>query len=126
MPKHTCNIFGLYLFQDKRPIPKVPKDLLLAELLKKHEKLIWKYHDHDSLLENQADEHLTEEDRKAAWEEFENEKKGITNLAVNSAGSMMNERLALSNINPAMIQVSFASHMGGAHGRMYTILSRMF
>ncbi len=35
-------------------MPNVPKDLLLAELLKKHDKLIWKYHDHDSLLENQV------------------------------------------------------------------------
>ena len=78
--------------------------MLLAELLKKHETLIWKYHDHDSLLENQVDENLSEADRKAAWEEFENEKKGITNLAT-SSGGMMNERLAMSNIDPRVIQV---------------------
>ena len=48
----------LYEFKDEpeseRPVPKVPKDLLLAEMLKKHDKLIWKFHDHDSLLENQV------------------------------------------------------------------------
>ena len=50
------------------------------------------------------DENLSEADRKAAWEEFENEKKGITNLAT-SSGGMMNERLAMSNIDPRVIQV---------------------
>ena len=86
--------------------------MLLAELLKKHETLIWKYHDHDSLLENQVDENLSEADRKAAWEEFENEKKGITNLAT-SSGGMMNERLAMSNIDPRVIQVRLIDcHVG--------------
>ena len=62
----------LYTYNDEknetRPVPKVPKDLLLAELLKKHGSMIWSFHDHDSLLENQVDENLTEEERKAAWE----------------------------------------------------------
>ncbi|XP_018566294.1 transcriptional regulator ATRX homolog isoform X2 [Anoplophora glabripennis] len=57
-----------------RPIPMVPKDVLLGELLQKYEKTIYKYHLHQSLLENKADEGLNEEERKAAWEEFENEK----------------------------------------------------
>ncbi len=82
-------------------MPKVPKDLLLADLLKKHDTLIWKYHDHDSLLENQVDENLTEEERKAAWDEFENEKKGIVNVASNPAI----QNAILTNINPAYIQV---------------------
>ena len=35
------------------------------------------YHEHDSLLENQTHEELSEEERKAAWEDFENEKRGM-------------------------------------------------
>merc|ERR1719384_1588493 len=77
----------LYEFNDEpkenQPTIKVPQDKLLAELVLKHKDLIWKIHDHDSLLENQVDEHLTEEERKAAWEEFENEKKGIINMTSN-------------------------------------------
>lgn len=60
---------------EDRPIPMVPKDRLFADLLQTHEKNIWKYHEHNSLLENREDEILNEEERKAAWEEFENEKK---------------------------------------------------
>ncbi|CAK1543220.1 unnamed protein product [Leptosia nina] len=68
----------LYKFEPKppqpRPIPPLPKDRLFAEMLKEHEQLIYKYHEHDSLLENKEEETLTEEERKAAWEDFENEK----------------------------------------------------
>lgn len=59
---------------DVRPIPLVPKDVLLAELLQNQEDKIFKYHEHQSLLENKEDEILNEEERKAAWDEFENEK----------------------------------------------------
>ena len=77
----------LYEYKDepmsRRPIPKAPKDALLAELIKKHPSLIWKYHDHDSLLENQIDENLTEDERRLAWQEFEQEKKGLIPLVLN-------------------------------------------
>ena len=65
----------LYEFKDEplsdRPIPAVPEDRLLAELLEKHKTVIWSVSNHDSLLENQVDQNLTEEERKSAWEEFE-------------------------------------------------------
>ncbi len=35
------------------------------------------YHEHDSLLETRPEEDLTEEERKAAWEDYEQEKKGL-------------------------------------------------
>lgn len=115
--------FRVCVLQEARPIPKVPKDLLLAELLKKHEELIWKYHDHDSLLENQTDENLTEEERKAAWEEFENEKKGITNFANTN---MLNQNLAMADINPAAIQVNANDNDGlSTLGQFMAILKRL-
>ncbi|XP_058060545.1 transcriptional regulator ATRX homolog [Anopheles bellator] len=59
---------------EPRPTPKVPKDRLFAELLQRFDSIIFKYHEHDSLLENKEEETLDEEERKAAWEEFEQEK----------------------------------------------------
>lgn len=35
------------------------------------------FHEHDSLLENRPEENLSEDERKAAWEEYEREKLGI-------------------------------------------------
>ncbi|XP_055915443.1 transcriptional regulator ATRX homolog isoform X2 [Eupeodes corollae] len=57
-----------------RQIPILPKDRLFAELLSNYEKLVFKYHEHDSLLENEDSENLSEEERKAAWDEYEAEK----------------------------------------------------
>lgn len=48
--------------------------MLLAELLHSEQNYIYKYHEHQTLLENKEAEELNEEERKAAWDEFENEK----------------------------------------------------
>ena len=50
---------------------------MLAEMLTDKKEWIVNYHEHDSLLENKVGEDLSEEDRKAAWEEYEQEKKGV-------------------------------------------------
>ncbi|XP_034242140.1 transcriptional regulator ATRX homolog isoform X2 [Thrips palmi] len=70
----------LYMFtpadRDSFVAPKLPKDHLFAELLKKYKSTITSYHEHDSLLENKEEEELNESERQAAWEDYENEKKG--------------------------------------------------
>ena len=48
---------------------------MLADMLTEQKAWIVKYHEHDSLLENQIEDTLTDEERKAAWEEYEQEKK---------------------------------------------------
>ncbi|KAM4696901.1 transcriptional regulator ATRX [Rhinophrynus dorsalis] len=63
----------------KRETPKLPKDTVLAELLQSMKEHIVTYHEHDSLLDHKEEEALTEEERKAAWDEYEAEKKGLTN-----------------------------------------------
>uniref|UniRef100_A0A182K192 Transcriptional regulator ATRX n=1 Tax=Anopheles christyi TaxID=43041 RepID=A0A182K192_9DIPT len=82
---------------EPRPTPNVPKDRLFAELLKRFDPLIYKYHEHDSLLENKEEETLNEEERKAAWEEFEQEKNrppmpayGTSGLGIGMAGRGVN------------------------------------
>ena len=48
---------------------------MLADLISEQKDWIVTFHEHDSLLENLIEEELSEEERKAAWEEYENEKK---------------------------------------------------
>uniref|UniRef100_A0A670Z181 Transcriptional regulator ATRX n=1 Tax=Pseudonaja textilis TaxID=8673 RepID=A0A670Z181_PSETE len=59
----------------KRDTPMLPKDTILAELLQIQKEYIVGYHEHDSLLDHKEEEELTEEERKAAWAEYEAEKK---------------------------------------------------
>uniref|UniRef100_A0A4X2L4B9 DNA helicase n=1 Tax=Vombatus ursinus TaxID=29139 RepID=A0A4X2L4B9_VOMUR len=61
----------------KKDTPMLPKDIILAELLQIHKEYIVGYHEHDSLLDHKEKEELTEEERKAAWAEYEAEKKDL-------------------------------------------------
>lgn len=76
----ASDLAELYTFDrnsiKQRPTPMVPRDRLLAEMLIKNAEWIVTYHEHDSLLQNQTEEDLTEEERQAAWQEYENEKEG--------------------------------------------------
>lgn len=47
------------------------KDNLLNALLKKHGDVIFKHHDHDSLLENMTDETLTDQEIGDVWNDFD-------------------------------------------------------
>ncbi|KAM9741632.1 transcriptional regulator ATRX isoform 2-T2 [Menidia menidia] len=64
--------------KSKRATPMLPKDPFLAEMLQNSKDHIVRYHEHDSLLDHKEEEALSEEDRKAAWAEYEAEKKGLT------------------------------------------------
>lgn len=70
--------------------PMLPKDFMLAELMKSQKDWFVNYHEHDSLLENKIGEELDEEERKAAWEEFENERKGVIQMRQNFMANMPN------------------------------------
>ncbi|XP_077263111.1 transcriptional regulator ATRX homolog [Temnothorax americanus] len=68
------NLNELYMFEgynDKeKPTLNLPKDRLLAEIFLKFKDYVENYHEHDSLLENKAEEELNEEERKQAWLEY--------------------------------------------------------
>uniref|UniRef100_A0A665WP00 DNA helicase n=1 Tax=Echeneis naucrates TaxID=173247 RepID=A0A665WP00_ECHNA len=64
--------------KSKKATPMLPKDPFLAELLQNNKDQIMCYHEHDSLLDHKEEEALSEEDRKAAWAEYEAEKKGLS------------------------------------------------
>uniref|UniRef100_A0AAQ4P532 DNA helicase n=1 Tax=Gasterosteus aculeatus aculeatus TaxID=481459 RepID=A0AAQ4P532_GASAC len=61
--------------KSKKATPMLPKDPFLAELLQNNKDQIVCYHEHESLLDHKEEEALSEEDRKAAWAEYEAEKK---------------------------------------------------
>ncbi|XP_065095498.1 transcriptional regulator ATRX homolog [Ochlerotatus camptorhynchus] len=83
--------------EEARPTPNLPKDRLFAELLKKFDVLLYKYHEHDSLLENKEEETLNEEERKAAWDEFEQEKNRppVTNYGMGNAAYGMGMNMGM-------------------------------
>merc|ERR1719483_695292 len=95
----------LYTYQDEpNEHLKIPADKLLAELIIKHKDAIGKIHEHDTLLEHQVNEEISEEERKAAWEEYENEKKGI-NTMVNTTN--LNMGVVMNQINPEVIRQQY-------------------
>lgn len=79
------DIMQLYSF-DLEPeasseTPLLPKDRLFANILSEYPNLLYRYHEHDSLLENKEEETLDEDERKAAWEEYNTEKDRIISNA---------------------------------------------
>ncbi|KAL4229967.1 hypothetical protein ACF0H5_010356 [Mactra antiquata] len=74
-----------------RPLPMLPKDHMLAELMTNNKEWVVTYHEHDSLLENVVEQELTEDEKKAAWEDYENEKKGLNRV----------QQMMGSNVSPA-------------------------
>lgn len=68
-------------------------------MLQNHEKIIYKYHEHQSLLENKEEEGLNEEERKAAWEEFENEKKNRFTYTQYNNTQVMSKFILHINLN---------------------------
>ncbi|XP_033236837.1 transcriptional regulator ATRX-like isoform X1 [Drosophila pseudoobscura] len=58
--------------KSERTMPVLPKDTILAHLLRQSE-LVYKYHEHDSLLENKVEQELSEQEKADAWETYEKE-----------------------------------------------------
>ncbi|KAL1501678.1 hypothetical protein ABEB36_006965 [Hypothenemus hampei] len=53
----------------ERPTPNVPEDRILAKLLQQYLQL-YRWHEHQALLANRPEEDLNEQQKNAAWEEF--------------------------------------------------------
>lgn len=85
-----CNQFSPHRLTapnyDEQPVHIFPQDIVLKELLTIHPKTIFKYHEHDSLLENKVEEELTEQERLEAWQEFRREQSKLTKEEVANPG----------------------------------------
>lgn len=71
----TVYLMTCYHSDSDLSLSLVSQDAVLAELLHSFKDQIVGYHEHDSLLDHKEEEALSEEDRKAAWAEYEAEKK---------------------------------------------------
>lgn len=72
---HRALLQQSYRVTSHSVVSSFAQDTILAELLQIHKEYIVGYHEHDSLLDHKEEEELTEEERKAAWAEYEAEKK---------------------------------------------------
>uniref|UniRef100_A0A7E4ZSA8 Helicase ATP-binding domain-containing protein n=1 Tax=Panagrellus redivivus TaxID=6233 RepID=A0A7E4ZSA8_PANRE len=106
----------LYRFE---PVPYVagdelklnpPKDRLLADLIRARPQGIVTYIPHDTLFVNQADEELTEEESKAAWDDYEREKRSIN---VNALKPVLNNALNNDDMLGLSLQTVLGIPQGG-------------
>lgn len=97
--------------QERGPL-RMPEDVLLAKVLM-NMKCIFKYHEHEALLQNRPDEELNEEDQKKAWEEFKTEKENETRLKLaqemvsinaNSSGGNFTNKLNITELHNFAIE----------------------
>ena len=92
----------------KSPTPI--QDHILADMLDNQKEWIYKYHEHDSLLENKIEEELSEADRKAAWDDYNAEKEG---------------RLTYAQHNPNQWAAMVQDYQGGSTGMGNNVQSNM-
>ncbi|CAD7079720.1 unnamed protein product [Hermetia illucens] len=62
-----------------RPVPPLPQDSILASLLRNSPNLVYKYHEHDSLLENKLEQELSEQEKADAWDAYEKDLQSSQN-----------------------------------------------
>ncbi|KAK4336683.1 hypothetical protein RND71_044109 [Anisodus tanguticus] len=104
-PERNFTSKELDLFYDYDPdverdyqIPKLPEDYVLANVLNKFGKKIVSYHEHDSLLENEKQNDLSEEEKILAWKEFESDNNLTivhTNLHIRSMGPISEQAMLI-------------------------------
>ena len=69
-------LYDLTLLSKSKEVLTFPNnDPLLAEVVQEHKMQISSIHEHDSLLQNKFDEHLSDDERQKAWETFNQTKE---------------------------------------------------
>ena len=73
----------------KRPQPRIPVDEVLKHLVHNLPNQAFKYHDHESLLENKPEQDLNEEEISEAWQLYEQESNRSNLVRTSSAPNGM-------------------------------------
>lgn len=102
---------------EHRPIPNVPKDDVLAHLLINFPKMVYKYHEHDSLLESKSEEELSEQEKNDAWAAYEADvkRKNESTMGPNNSnfGMLPNYSAGLGYANSLYNTYNNLSGVGG-------------
>ena len=85
-----------------RSVLNPPKDKLLADLIDEHEGMILRYHEHDTLLENQPEEDLSDEQRNVAMKSYRDERraKKVQTKASQSSTTKTEAATSVSTTDP--------------------------
>lgn len=87
-------------YDEPRPLLKPPIDEILAKLLLTLPNDIFRYHEHQSLLENLPDEELNEDEMKLAWEEFTKEREEKQNALLHQQAVQQALQRQMSQMGP--------------------------
>lgn len=100
-------------YDEPRPRLKPPLDEILAKLLLTLPNDIFKYHEHQSLLENLPDEELNEDEMKLAWEEFTKEREEKQNALLHQqAVHQALQKQMLSQVGPGPSNFNMNRYVG--------------
>lgn len=97
---NMADLAELYDFNKEvgeRPTPNLPQDDILANLLIMFPDRLYKYHEHDSLLEDKPEEGLSEADKNEAWAVYESDLKNSHRMPQQNAFNGFNEMAANYN-----------------------------
>ncbi|XP_055549020.1 uncharacterized protein LOC129732292 [Wyeomyia smithii] len=95
------------VYRKERPNSAPAEDDLLSTLLLEHDKLIYKYHTHERMLDNKTEQDLTDQEKEVAWTEFK--KKGqiidcLDESGTKEAGDLTPaETTTLDSMNPSEV-----------------------
>lgn len=107
---------------DTRPVPDVPVDAILINLLRLFPQFIYKYHEHDSLLASNDDEEMSDSEKAEAWRQYEQEEKEKNNPNVNLGNQM--PLSPYSNMLPSSY-ANYFNNMGMPNMNMNSMLSQL-
>lgn len=105
----------------QRPTPVRPADHALSSLLHNFPELVYKFHEHDSLLENKPDQDLSEMDKAEAWAAYEKDVSQTRNMVNGMLGDQFAGLPGLGGMdltNPGMSPAAAAAAAAAANYRM--------
>ncbi|XP_058168634.1 uncharacterized protein LOC131283087 [Anopheles ziemanni] len=94
-----------------RETPILPADDVLALLLRLFPNKIFKYHEHDSLLENKPEQDLSEEEKKEAWAAYEREIQTNENRSLMSAWGSMSQGTGAMGWQPPFRMMDYYNNL---------------